>query len=166
VGRYLSLPILLIAAILQSTVVPEIRIGGGGPDLILMFVLSWTLLADTEEGLIWAVIGGVIQDLTTGLPTGTSALALVIVAFAANLVLGPVGRGNLIFPPIVIVIGTVLYHLLLMVLLAVLGRGVTFSYALTYVTFPTVVFNLVLMLPVFRVMGIIFEASRPHRVTL
>src|SRR4051812_3511294 len=131
-----------------------------------MLVLSWTLLADTEEGMIWAVVGGVIQDLTTGLPTGTSALALVVVAFTANIVLGPVGRGNVIFPPIVIVVGTVLYHLLLIVLLAVLGRGVTFNYALTYITFPTVVFNLVLILPVFRVMGVIFEASRPHRVTL
>ncbi len=165
-GRYLSLPILLIAAILQSTVVPEIRIGGGGPDLILMLVLSWTMLADVEEGIVWAMVGGIMQDLAAGLPTGTSALVMVIVAFLVNLVLGPIGRNNLIFPPIVIAIGTAAYHLLLMVILAVFGRGVTISYALTYITFPTVVFNVVLILPVFRVMGVVFEASRPHRVTL
>ncbi|MDN4552600.1 rod shape-determining protein MreD, partial [Salmonella enterica] len=72
-GRYLSIPILLIAAILQSTVVPQFRLGGGGPDLIMMAVLSWILLSNAEEGAFWAVVGGIIQDLISGLPTGTTA---------------------------------------------------------------------------------------------
>ena len=165
-GRYLSLPILVIAAILQSTVVPEIRIGGGGPDLILMAVLSWMLLADTEEGIIWAMVGGIVQDLISGIPTGTSALALVFVAFAANLAFGPLARNNVVIPPIAVALGTVLYHLILAVLLSILGRNVAFVYMLVYVTFPTVLFNFVLMLPMYRLLGVAFGASRPRRVTL
>ena len=165
-GRYLSIPILIVAAILQSTVIPAIRIGGGGPDLIFMLVLSWTMLADTQEGIIWAMVGGITQDLVSGLPTGTSALALVIVAFLVNVVFGPIARNNLIIPPVVIAAGTVLYQLLLMGLLAVLGRPVPLSYSLTYVTFPTLLFNVVLSLPVYRLMGAVYGASRPRRVTL
>ncbi|HVO43543.1 MAG TPA: rod shape-determining protein MreD, partial [Aggregatilineales bacterium] len=76
-GRYLSIPLLFIAVILQTTVIPEIRIGGGGPDLVLMMVISWGLLAEADEAIFWAVVGGIIQDLAIGLPTGMSALALV-----------------------------------------------------------------------------------------
>ncbi len=165
-GRYLSIPFLVVAAVLQSTVIPAIRIGGGGPDLIFMLVLSWMMLADTQEGLVWAMVGGITQDLVSGLPTGTSALALVIVAFLANIVFGPIARNNLIIPPAVIGAGTVLYHLLLIGLLAVLGRPVPISYTLTYVTFPTLLFNVVLSLPDYRLMGAVYGASRPRRVTL
>jgi rod shape-determining protein MreD len=166
VGRYISLPILFIAAILQSTIVPEIRIGEGGPDLILMLVLSWMMLADLQEGLVWAVVGGILQDLVNGLPTGTSALALVAIAFLVNLVLGPVARSNLVIPPVVLAVGTVAYHVLLMALFAILGRPVPIGYTLIHVTLPTVVFNTVLILPVYRLMGAVYGASRPRRVTL
>jgi rod shape-determining protein MreD len=165
-GRYLSLPFLLVAVILQSTVVPEIRISGGGPDLILMLVLSWTMLAGLEEGILWALVGGILQDIVNGLPTGTTALSLVIVAFVANLAVGPVGRNNLIFPPLVLVAGTVIYQLLLELLFTIFGRGVPIMMMLTNVTLPTVLFNVILILPVFRIMGFVFEASRPRRVTL
>jgi len=53
VGRYISFPVLLVVVILQSTVVPYFRVAGGGPDLILMVVLSWMMLAGLEEGLVW-----------------------------------------------------------------------------------------------------------------
>ncbi len=165
-GRYISLPILFIAAILQSTIVPEIRIGEGGPDLILMLVLSWMMLADLQEGIVWAMVGGILQDLVNGLPTGTSALALVVVASLVNLVVGPVARNNFVVPPVVIAVGTVVYHLLLIGLFAILGRPVVISYTLIHVTLPTVVFNAILTLPVYRLMGAAYGASRPRRVTL
>ena len=164
--RYISLPILIIAAILQSTVIPEIRIGGGGPDLIFMLVVSWTLLAGIEEGTVWALIGGIVQDLLNGTPTGTSALGLVALVFVITLAIRPVSRKNLVVPPLVAAVGTAVYHLLLIVLLTVVGRPASISYTLPYVTLPTVLFNTVLMLPVFRVMGAVYESSRPRRVTL
>jgi rod shape-determining protein MreD len=166
VGRYISLPILFIAAILQSTIVPEIRIGEGGPDLILMLVLSWMMLADMREGIVWAMVGGILQDLVNGLPTGTSALALVVVASLVNLVVGPVARSNIVVPPVVIAVGTVLYHLLLIGLFAILGRPVPIGYTLIHATLPTVVFNTILTLPVSRLMGAVYGASRPRHVTL
>lgn len=165
-GRYLALPILLIAAVIQSTIVPEIRIGSGGPDLVLMLVLSWTLLADIEEGVVWAIVGGVVQDLINGVPLGTSALALVILAFAVNVSIRTVAWNNLIIPVPAAAVGTILYHLMLFVLLAVLGRRISMVYMLTSVTLPTLVFNAILILPIFRLAGLIYRASRPRRVTL
>jgi rod shape-determining protein MreD len=166
VGRYISLPLLLVAVVIQSTIVPEIRVGNGGPDLILMMTLSWAMLAGLEEGIVWALVGGILQDLSIGIPTGTTALALVIVVFLSDLVIGQIGRNNLIFPPLVIGIGTVVYHFLLAVLLSIIGRPVSIPYMLTYITLPTLAFHVVMILPIFRIMGWIFQASRPKRVTL
>ena len=165
-GRYLSIPVLFIAIILQTTVIPEIRVARGGPDLILMMVVSWGLLTDLDEGFWWAIVGGIYQDLSSGLPTGVSALALVIIVFLNKLALGTIERTNIFVPPLVIAVTTVLYHLLLIAALAALNRPVPILPSLAEVTLPTVIFNFVLMVPMFRLMGAIFEASRPRSVSL
>ncbi len=165
VGRYIGLPFLLIAAILQSTIVPEIRVGDGGPDLLLLLVLSWTMLAGMEESIFWALAGGIFQDLLNGIPTGTSALALVILVFAVDAIVGEVERNNLVFPLVVAGGGTVAYHLLLVVLYTLVGRSVSLGQTLAYGTFPTLIFNVILILPLFRIAGAVFAGSRPHHVT-
>lgn len=168
-GRYISIPLLLVAAIIQSTVVPEIRIAGGGPDLVLMMVLSWVMLAGLPEGLYWAIVGGLLQDVINGVPTGTTALCLVLVSTLSDVVLGPVDKSNLILPPLVLAAGTVIYHLLLGLILAAFGRGLpisAFPYLLTNITFPTMMFDVVLILPIFRIMAIFYTRTRPRRVTL
>src|SRR5262249_22331569 len=157
---------MILAVVVQSTVVPEIRIAGGGPDLILLLVLSWTLLADSTEGIVWAMVGGILQDIISGIPTGTTALALVIVAFLISAVPGVITSNNFIIPPIVAAGGTVIFHLIVVTLLAALGRPVPFSYTLTFVTFPSVLFNAILMLPIFRLIGFVFNIFQPRRVTL
>jgi rod shape-determining protein MreD len=166
VGRYISLPILLVVAILQSTIVPLMRTFGGGPDLVLVLVVSWTLLAGLEEGIVWAMVGGILQDLLTGIPTGTTALTLVIVVFIVNLVVGEIGKGNFVVPPLAIVASTAGYELGLAILLAILGRGVSFGYVITVVAIPTLLLNVLIILPVFRIMAWVFFISRPRRVTL
>ncbi len=165
-GRYLSLPILLITVILQTTVMPEFQIRSGRADLLFTIILSWTLLAGAEQGIVWALVGGVLQDLLTGVPLGTSALVLVVVMFAISSLVGQVGRSNILLPPLVAGAGTAIYHLILLVVYAVLGRGSPIGYSLLNVTLPTVLLNVILILPIFRAMGVLFEAIRPRRVSL
>ena len=101
-----------------------------------------------------------------------AALALVVMVGLTRAVLGEVGSGNLILPPVVLGIGTLVYELVLGIVLAVLGRlsvmgqVADINYVLTYITLPTLMYNVILILPIFRVMGLIFKASRPSRVSL
>ncbi len=149
-GICVGIPILIAAAILNAAVMPEFRLAGGAPDIVFMVVVSWALLADVREALVWAVIGGVLQDGFSVAPLGTSALGLVIVAFAADSIFGSIQRGNLIVPPLVAVGGTVIYHLVLLVMLQTVGYSFPTARGLLYVTLPTVIYNTILILPVFR----------------
>jgi len=139
---------------------------GGRADLIFVLAVSWTLLAGGEQGIVWALIGGVTQDLLTGMPLGTSALVLVVAMFALSQIAGQIGRANLIVPLLAIGIGTGIYHLLMIAVYAVLGRSAPLTYSLINVTLPTLVLNLIIILPVFRVMGRLYQAITPRRVTL
>jgi rod shape-determining protein MreD len=165
-ARYIGIPILALAAIMNAAVMSRLQIGGGAPDLVFLVVVSWALLADVRDAMLWAVIGGVMQDWMSIAPLGASALGLVIVVFVADSLFGQVQRGNLLIPPLVAGVGTVVYHLGILIGLRLVGHAVPVPLGLAYVTLPTVIYNVILSLPVFRVVGLIYGWLSPHRVRL
>ncbi len=164
--RYIGLPILILAAVLNATVMAELRIGNGAPDLVFLLVVSWALLVDVRDALLWAVIGGVLQDMFSIAPLGTSALGLVIVAFLADMAFGQISRRNVLIPPLVAALGTLIYHLGVLLALQMVGVSVPLGRGLLVVTVPTMVYNMILILPVFRLMGMLHFWLTPRRVRL
>lgn len=165
-GSYVGIPILIIAAVLNATVMPEFRIGGGAPDLVLIIVVSWALLADVREAMLWSVVGGVLQDWLSVAPVGTSALGLVVIVFAANATFGRVSRNNVLVPPLVAAAGTVVYHLIVLSVLWAVGVNVPIERGLSYVTIPSLFYNALLIIPVFRLMGQLSLWLHPRRARL
>lgn len=165
-ANYIGIPILILAALLNAAVMPELRIGGGAPDMVFLLVLSWALLADVREALIWAVVGGVLQDVFSIVPLGTSALGLVVVAFTADTLFGHVSRNNFIVPPLAAGAGTVICHLSALMVMGAVGMNVPLIRGLFYVTMPTLLYNIVLIFPVFRMMATVYRWLHPHRSRL
>lgn len=164
--RYLGIPILMMAAILNATLMVQFRVGNGAPDLVFLFVISWALLVSVQDALFWAVIGGVMQDMFSIAPLGTSALGLVVVAFLSDTLFGQISRRNVLIPPLVAAAGTVIYHLGILLALQMVSINVPLGRGLVYVTLPTVVYNTLLILPVFRLVGQIHFWLTPRRVRL
>lgn len=160
---YLGIPILIIASVLNATVMPEFRIGGGAPDLVLLVVVSWALLADVREAMLWSVIGGVLQDWLSVAPVGTSALGLVVIVFAADLIFGDVSRNNVLIPPLAAAGGTVVYHLIVLSVLWAVGVAVPFDRGISYVTLPAMFYNALLIVPIFRLLGRLHLSLHPRR---
>jgi rod shape-determining protein MreD len=165
-ANYIGIPLLMIAALLNTTVMPEFRLGGGAPDLVFMLVASWALLADIRQALVWALIGGIFQDWLSIAPLGASSLGLVIVVFLADSIFGQISRNNIFVPPLVAAVGTVICHLGMLMALRMAGTTVPAGQGLFYVTLPTVIYNTILIVPVFRLVGLIQRWLQPRRVRL
>lgn len=161
---FFSIPILALAAVLNATVMAELRLGGGAPDLVFLLVVCWALLSDLQGALVWAAVGGVMQDLLSVAPLGASSLGLVFVVFAVDSLFAPDDRVSLVVPPVVAVAGTVLYHVVLLLVLRVFGEiAVPVGQGLFYVTLPTMIYNTLLILPALRVMSVIYRGLQPQR---
>lgn len=166
-ANYIGIPILLLAAVINATIMPELRLGNGTADLVFLLVMSWALLADVRDAMLWAVIGGMLQDVLSIAPLGTSALGLVIVAFEADAVFGTVSRGNLIVPLVVAGVGTFVYQMITLLLLRMLGlSAVGLGQGLVYVMVPSTIMNVLLILPVFRLMGAVHRRAFPLRARI
>lgn len=108
----------LVAALVETSVLPELQIGGAKADLVFVLAIVATMLMGVEDGLVWAFLGGLMLDmLLPARPLGATTLALLLAAgitMVGTRVLGP-GRFRAVVATFVL---TWLFHLLLLGLLA------------------------------------------------
>jgi rod shape-determining protein MreD len=162
-----GIPLTLLAAMLQASLVAELRGVGAQPDLVALIVVAWSLLNREREGLYWAFVGGLALDLFSGAPLGTASLALLPVAFVASLSEQQVFRYNVALPLAIMAAGGLAYHVLYLALLRFLmGHPVTWSESLLYVTLPSVFLDVVLIIPFFRLLGPLHDRLHPRQVTI
>jgi rod shape-determining protein MreD len=148
-GNWLGFPLLILAAVLQVTFVPQIRILGGEPDLVFLLVLAYAIRSPLDQGLIWAMIGGIMRDLTSSTPTGTHALALLLVVFALDRLKGQViGIGFLSIIAITI-IGTVIVEMTAIVITVLSGYAIRPISLITYNVLPSIAYNLFFVFPIY-----------------
>ncbi len=141
---YFGIPILLLAAVVQSTWLEGIHLVGGRPDLVLLLAVTWSIIRGAEEGALWGFVGGVFCDLLSGSGLGLWTLSLTIVGFLAGQpwvhALGP----TVIRLALMSAFGTLLGHLILLLTMGLLEYSVNIGGSLLTVAGPAALLNLVL----------------------
>ena len=151
--RSLPIGIVLLAslAVLQSTVVTQFAWIRGRPDLVAVMVLVWSLVSDRGDELAWAFGGGLLLDTLSGGPTGAAILGLTVVSLLAGLSESRLWESHLLLPLVAVALGTIIYHLIYLAALTVSGWSIPWIETLTTVTLPSMILNLILTLPAYRV---------------
>jgi rod shape-determining protein MreD len=149
---FIGLGLSLLAALLQATFNPQIRIFGGEPDLVLLLVLVWAARAPLDETLVLAFVGGLCLDLLSAGPLGLHTAALLPLVFSIDFVREQLfGFG---FPLVVVFLaaGTLGYKLVMLIGTSIAGFTLPPVQATAYTILPTLVYNLALLLPVYLVL--------------
>lgn len=142
---YIGASILLLLALLQSTLVPQVPVLGVRPDLVLLVVLAWVMVRGLYEGAVAAFCGGIALDLLSSPPMGAHALALLLTVVPAGLLGAPMYRENLAFPVVGAFLATFLYNLILLAISHVVGVRMPWGSMLWRVALPQALTQAVLM---------------------
>jgi len=140
----LTLPFLTSLALIQTTVLSRVDVLGGRPNLLLIVVLIWAVVRGMDEGLVWAFVGGLILDLLSGGPLAGTALALLAAAYLAGQSLGEEVGSAALRVMVLAALGTLTYHVVLLLVLSWTGHPVSWGFSLARVGGPSVVLNAVL----------------------
>ncbi len=138
---WILIPLLALSAIIQITILPQVPIFGYKPDLALALVVAWALLAPVGEAAIWGFIIGIFLDLASGLPFGAHTLALTTIGWLIGWGQETFFRGNLLAPPIAIVLATVLHNIIVLGMLALFNWQISWGDYLLRVTLPSAILN-------------------------
>lgn len=163
----IGIPLFGLAALIQATVLSQVRVFGGQPDLVVIIVLGWAIIDQGLEGVVWAFIGGLFLDLLSGAPAGLSSLALIPVAVIVGLTEAQVYRTNAILTLALTAGGALAYHIIYLILLQYLGGlPVPWITGLWYVTLPSVLFDVILILPVMSILSRWYRLLHPRQAML
>lgn len=136
----------IVAALIETTVVPEMAIFEIQANLLLTLAVVAAVLMGLEDGLVWAFLGGLLIDmLTPARPVGATTFALLIMvglAVAATRVAGQTRLAALI----IVFVLTWAFHLLLLATLA-LTEGLAAGGIDLKLVFATALLNMVVALP-------------------
>lgn len=146
-GTWVGLPLLILAAALQVTFVPQLRVSGGEANLVMLLVLAYAGRATLEQGVTWAFIGGLAVDLLSSTPTGTHVLSLVLLVFAVDRLRGQVLSVGFISTAGLVIVGTLFEFGFSYLASALMGYGLPPLAVLSYNVLPSIAYNLVLIWP-------------------
>ena len=76
--------VLVVAVLVQSTVLARLTLAGARPDLLVLAVVSVAVATDPTTGAVFGFVAGLVADLLFDLPVGVSALVYVAVGFAVG----------------------------------------------------------------------------------
>jgi rod shape-determining protein MreD len=163
---YLLVLALGLAALIQVSLLPAMRIAGVYPNLPLMVVVAWALLRGPRSAIIWAIIAGLWLDLLSGRAFGGYTLGLVVAAYLAGL------AAQMVYRP------TVLLALAMAGVITIVQDGIQFLlHWLSGGTFPPpdallrlvlaeILYNSVVMLAVYPLLAWIHRATSQERLPL
>ena len=151
--------LLLLAALLQVSVLWTIEVSNGHPDLLLVFVVVLALVRGPLVGAVAGFWAGLFLDVATFSTLGISSLLLTLAGYWSGR-LGEIMSKSSPHPPLIAVgLATVAVALGSAFLHFVLGSTVGAAELLGRVLLPTLALNLLLAYPVHRLVCRLFPRT-------
>ena len=149
--------LLFVAAIVQVTLLSQIDVFHGAPDLVLVTLVAIALLRGTIFGAIAGFGAGFVVDTATLQTLGVTSLLLTISGYWIGRYGETTGRDRTHAPFVSVAVVTFLYSLGALILHYMLGDEVSASRVLLDALPFELIFNLILTLPVYALCRRLFR---------
>jgi rod shape-determining protein MreD len=155
--------LLVLAALLQTALLPRWQLLAVTPGLVLVLLLAWSAHRGLAEALVWVFVAGLLLDILGLDRLGANALALLPVALLGGLARGRFFQSALVFPMVLAFSATFAYVAALLALRGLLGEGGDAAHVLGRVTLLQALLNALLVPPVFGFLGWL-QRMEPERI--
>lgn len=134
------------ATVVQVVAVPQLKVNGVHPDLILLLVVARSMVAGGPSAVVWGFVGGLWMDLFSGGAMGASSLALMAAALLTGIGHNAIFRRNLIVPSVSAFAGSLLFSLVYLTIMAVTGHRIPAAPVVAEIVLPAALYNAAAML--------------------
>lgn len=152
--------VAVVAAILETSVLAELSLGGATADLVLVCSVVAAIVLGIEDGLVIGFLGGLLVDVSVAdRPLGASTLALLLTLGIAFVVARAVGPSRRAISIGLVLVLTGVYHV---VFAAIMVPTTEARFAINpAVILIAAVLNAVLAIPIAGIFGLIERRFGP-----
>lgn len=136
--------------VLETSLMPFLAIGGVGPDFLLLFAVSFTILQGNRLGIFSAFCFGILEDIITGGFFGVNTLAKMTAAFVCGSLSNRVFKEQTVLPLINSLGATAIQYGVIFGMVYLLGYKPGIYTTAGKILLPQLVFNFLFALPVHR----------------
>ena len=147
----IGIPIMLFAAILQSSLVSNFTLLSGVADLVLVVIIAWAIDERVKNAWVWAALGAIFISFFSALPFFVYIISYGLVIGISSIFHHRIWQAPLLIMLVVTLVGTIIVHVLSMLVLQFDGITVSFLTDFTRVTLPSILLNLLVALPIYAI---------------
>jgi hypothetical protein len=148
----IAVPVLLLAVILQSSIVSRVTLLSGIADLPLVMLAAWAMQDEVETAWHWAIAMGILVGFISGLSWLVPLLSYLLVIALAQVLQRRVWQAPLLAMFSVTFLGTIGSSFFSLVVLRFSGISLPVADVFGLLTLPAILLNMLLAIPVFAVM--------------
>ena len=151
----------VVTLMLQIGIVSSATLLAGAADLVLLFIVAWSLHQDHKNAWFLVLAFGLIVGSISAGPTVIPLMTYLLVFLAAKLMHHQIWRTPLLSMFLLTFFGTLFQNGLHLVGLWVQGVGFPVNQAFTNIMLPSVLLNMLLAIPVHALVQAIFPSELP-----
>ena len=162
-GLAVGLVAIIVAALVQVSVLPSFSIFGVQPSLVIVLLVAWMSIRGQREALFLIPAAGFVLGLLDGEPLGLAMLALAPLVLLTEVREWRRVESDLVPALVLTVAGTLVYETTALLSLAVRGEQVSWLASVVDVLVPAAIANALLLLPVYAVIRLAsLDLRRPR----
>jgi hypothetical protein len=147
-----AFPLLLLAVILQSSIVSQVKLLSGYADLLMLMLGAWALQKRVKSSWHWAVVACALLAFVSKMPWIVVVIGYFAVVYISQTLQRRVWQAPLLAMFSVTFIGTLFLHLLSYAVLSVSGTPFAFGDVIGLITLPSLLLNMLFSIPIYAFM--------------
>jgi rod shape-determining protein MreD len=143
-----GIPVLGLAAILQTSIVGRINLLNGAADLILLILAAWALQERVRSAWMWGAAAGLLFGFVSGTPWYVYLVGYMVVVGMARLLAHRVWQAPLLAMFTVTLIGSLVLLMVTYLERTLFEMSLAFNVSFVQIILPSILLNLLLAIPV------------------
>lgn len=155
---------ILVAFVIQSSVLPAIAIGGIKPNIMLIVTASYAFMLGDRPGILAGLMCGLVQDIFFGPVIGFSAMVYAVIGYLCGKFKNLLYVEDLSFPLLMIGMSDFVYGFLCYIFLFLVRNRLYVRFYVVTIILPEMLYTMVLGVIVYPLLALLYrKVLQPKR---
>lgn len=152
--RIITLLLILVGYLLQSTLFSVLSLGGVAPNILLILTASFGFMRGKKEGMFVGFFAGIILDIIFGNIIGFYALVYVLIGYLNGFFTSIFYPEDIKLPMVLITSSELIYCIVIYLFLFLIQGKTNFGYYFLHIILPEIAYTILVTILVYK--GILF----------
>jgi hypothetical protein len=149
----IGIPVLILTVVIQTTAFSRLPLLYGTADIVLLVILAWNLNEKVKHGLEWVILAGLMVSFVSALPFFLPIFGYLIASGLAYWLKRRIWQTPVLAMLFSSFLGTIVFQTLSLISLNISGSNISTPVGISLVILPSVLWNLILAVPVYTLVG-------------